>query len=305
MVPVYGTMGAGLPGVWSGGSRRGRVGGSAPCSCGPVVLRSPAAGAVRGFGVAPHTGRLARAVRARQGRRRRARVAPVLLTGIVCACVRPSVCARAVFAALARKRRAVSVVAAGAAMALLALAAVAISDSNERTELVYRSSLDNTLNPAAGSGKVRPPIWTRLLASGLPAPHPERGASRALQERCGRPAARLPEPCGAGGERCTALCTGRVGDKCASVSPRSACSVYLQGGWATGDPMTSWGPGSLEETYTGENADAPGIPCKLNAQEACVLWTACERAKRDLPSSLQLLVCCLTLPSGSLLPVGD
>jgi hypothetical protein len=116
---------------------------------------------VRGFGVAPHTGRLARAVRARQGRRRRARVAPVLLTGIVCACVRPSVCARAVFAALARKRRAVSVVAAGAAMALLALAAVAISDSNERTELVYRSSLDNTLNPAAGSGKVRPPIWTR------------------------------------------------------------------------------------------------------------------------------------------------
>lgn len=109
-----------------------------------------------------------------------------------------------------------------------------------------------------------------LLASGLPAPHPERGASRALQERCGRPAARLPEPCGAGGERCTALCTGRVGDKCASVSPRSACSVYLQGGWATGDPMTSWGPGSLEETYTGENADAPGIPCKLNAQEACV-----------------------------------
>jgi len=87
--------------------------------------------------------------------------------------------------ALARKRRAVSVVAAGAAMALLALAAVAISDSNERTELVYRSSLDNTLNPAAGSGK---------------------------------------------------------------------------GGWATGDPMTSWGPGSLEETYTGENADAPGIP---------------------------------------------
>lgn len=56
-------------------------------------------------------------------------------------------------AALARNRRAASVVAAGALMALFALAAVAINDSNERTELVYRSSLDNTLNPAAGSGK--------------------------------------------------------------------------------------------------------------------------------------------------------
>jgi Cu2+-containing amine oxidase len=39
-------------------------------------------------------------------------------------------------------------------MAVLALAAVAINDSNERTELVYRSSLENMMNPAAGSGKV-------------------------------------------------------------------------------------------------------------------------------------------------------
>ena len=91
-------------------------------------------------------------------------------------------------AALARNRRAASVVAAGALMALFALAAVAINDSNERTELFYRSSLDNELNPAAGSGK---------------------------------------------------------------------------GGWATGSAETSWGPGSLDETYVGENADAPGIPCKF------------------------------------------
>jgi hypothetical protein len=39
-------------------------------------------------------------------------------------------------------------------MALLVLAALAINESNERTELVYRSSLDSEMNPAAGSGKV-------------------------------------------------------------------------------------------------------------------------------------------------------
>jgi len=57
--------------------------------------------------------------------------------------------------ALARNRRAVSVVAASALMAVLALAAVAINDSTERTELVYRSSLDIMANPAAGTGSVR------------------------------------------------------------------------------------------------------------------------------------------------------
>ena len=59
------------------------------------------------------------------------------------------------WAAVPRTRRAVSVVAAAAIMAVLALAAIAINDANERTELVYRSSLDTELNPAAGSGKVR------------------------------------------------------------------------------------------------------------------------------------------------------
>lgn len=59
-----------------------------------------------------------------------------------------------VCAALARNRRAASVVAASAFMAVLALAAIAINDSTERTELSYRSSLDPVLNPAAGSGKV-------------------------------------------------------------------------------------------------------------------------------------------------------
>jgi len=53
-----------------------------------------------------------------------------------------------------RTRRAASVVAAAAIMAVLALAAIAINDANERTELVYRSSLDPVMNPAAGSGKV-------------------------------------------------------------------------------------------------------------------------------------------------------
>lgn len=43
-------------------------------------------------------------------------------------------------------------VAAGATMSLLAFAAIAISDSNARTELVYRSSLDSTINPASGTG---------------------------------------------------------------------------------------------------------------------------------------------------------
>jgi len=84
-----------------------------------------------------------------------------------------------------RSRQAVSAVAATALMAVLALAVLAINESNQRVELVYRSSLDEDLNPAAGSGK---------------------------------------------------------------------------GGWATGDPEVSWGPGSLDETYYGENSDAPGIP---------------------------------------------
>ena len=53
-----------------------------------------------------------------------------------------------------RSRQAVSAVAATALMALLALAVLAINESNQRVELVYRSSLDETLNPAAGSGKV-------------------------------------------------------------------------------------------------------------------------------------------------------
>ena len=49
----------------------------------------------------------------------------------------------------------------------------------------------------------------------------------------------------------------------APPSHRDPCARYvLQGGWAGGDPEVSWGPGSLEETYYGENADAPGIPCK-------------------------------------------
>jgi len=52
-----------------------------------------------------------------------------------------------------KRRAAVSVVAAGATMALFALAAIAISDSNERTELIYRSSLDTIANPSYGTGK--------------------------------------------------------------------------------------------------------------------------------------------------------
>ena len=53
-----------------------------------------------------------------------------------------------------RSRRAASAVAASALMAVLALAVLAINESNERVELVYRSSLDPELNPAAGTGKV-------------------------------------------------------------------------------------------------------------------------------------------------------
>jgi hypothetical protein len=58
-------------------------------------------------------------------------------------------------AAVARKQRAASVAAATLVMAVMALAAVAIHDSNARTELIYRSSLDSEMNPALGTGKVR------------------------------------------------------------------------------------------------------------------------------------------------------
>lgn len=75
----------------------------------------------------------------------------------LCARLRACVCKRGCRAALAtnKRRAAVSVVAAGASMALFALAAIAISDSNARTELIYRSSLSPLSNPAWGTGKVR------------------------------------------------------------------------------------------------------------------------------------------------------
>ena len=80
----------------------------------------------------------------------------VTLTVLCSLCLR--VCKRGCRTALAtnKRRAAVSVVAAGATMALFALAAIAISDSNERTELIYRSSLDTIANPSYGTGKVRP-----------------------------------------------------------------------------------------------------------------------------------------------------
>ena len=56
-------------------------------------------------------------------------------------------------------RRRASAVAASALMAVLALAVLAINESNERVELVYRSSLDPDFNPAAGTGKVSPRIF--------------------------------------------------------------------------------------------------------------------------------------------------
>jgi hypothetical protein len=90
-------------------------------------------------------------------------------------------------AALVRNRRAVSVVTVAALMAVAALAAITFNESAERTELIYRSSLDNTQNPAAGSGK---------------------------------------------------------------------------GGWSSGDAQVSYGSSQLDDTYNGENSDAPGIPCK-------------------------------------------
>jgi len=77
------------------------------------------------------------------------------------------------------------VVTVAALMAVAALAAITFNESAERTELIYRSSLDNTQNPAAGSGK---------------------------------------------------------------------------GGWSSGDSQVSYGSSQLDDTYYGENSDAPGIP---------------------------------------------
>jgi hypothetical protein len=85
---------------------------------------------------------------------------PVVILTILCflcARLRACVCKRGYRTALAtnKRRAAVSVVAAGATVALFALAAIAISDSNARTELIYRSSLSPLSNPAWGTGKVR------------------------------------------------------------------------------------------------------------------------------------------------------
>lgn len=52
-------------------------------------------------------------------------------------------------------------------------------------------------------------------------------------------------------------------------------ATIRQGGWATGDPEVSWGPGSLEETYYGENADAPGIPCESSCLRCLWAWKSC------------------------------
>ena len=139
-----------------------------------------------------------------------------------------------------RTRRAASAVAATAFMALLALAALAINESNERTELVYRSSLDSEMNPAAGSGKV---------------------SSRGQQQR-------------AAANGTGALRTDKM-RPCADVNSTG------QGGWATGDPEVSWGPGSLDETYYGENSDQPGIPCESSSHSDCLfaenLCFACQQ----------------------------
>ena len=169
-------------GQWARGCQvrcgRGRMGGSAPFVQ-PLAHSAPLSRCGRWARMrVGHTRQLARGGRA-EGDAARDSPSPGRPSHRCCACLRalshrccaflralrPSVvCACGVFAALARKRRAVSVVAAGAAMALLALAAVAISDSNERTELVYRASLDTTANPAAGSGKVSRTIWTQRSA---------------------------------------------------------------------------------------------------------------------------------------------